>query len=131
MTKIKNIALALSAIVLFAANSFAGTPVTKATTIVDEPAAEQLVVNFLGEDENYLIFQVVVKPGANKYVSFTVNDKEDGQIYKSVITVNKTSTFKIEKKDGQELEFNLAAAGKKKSLSKSFTIIPTVTLTKL
>lgn len=129
MTKIKNIALALSAIVLFAANSFAGTTATKATTIVDEPAAQQLTVNFLGEDENYLIFEVTVKPGSNKYVSFIVSDKEDGQIYKSVISSNKTSTVKIEKKDGQELEFSVLAG--KKSVSKSFTIIPTVTLTKL
>lgn len=129
MTKIKNIALALSAIVLFAANSFAGTPAKTVNTIVDEPAAEQLVVNFLGEEDNYLVFQVVVKPGSNRTVAFIVSDKEEGQIYKSVISTNKTQTFKIEKKENQELEFNLVAG--KKSLSKSFTIIPTVTLTKL
>ncbi|MEN9569594.1 MAG: hypothetical protein RL172_825 [Bacteroidota bacterium] len=129
MKKIKNIAVALLAIVLFASNSFAGTPAKNINAIVDEPTAEQLVVNFLGEEGNYLVFQVVIKPGSNKSVSLAVTDKAEGELYNSVFSTTKTQTFKIEKRDNQELEFNLVSG--KKSVSKSFTIIPVITLSKL
>ncbi len=64
MTKIKNIAVALSAIVLFAANSFAGTVNNSVSGIyypADEPMAELMTVNYLGEDADYLIFRSICK----------------------------------------------------------------------
>jgi hypothetical protein len=130
MTKIKNIALTLSAIVLFAANSFAGTVTNTSKAIYVDPSSEKLIVNFIGEENGYLVFQVAVNKGANKMVSLTLKDKtEDELLYNSNVLDNKTQTFKVEKRDNQELEFSVKAG--KVSYSKSFTIIPTVTLSKL
>ena len=130
MTKIKNIALTLSAIVLFAANSFAGTVNNTSKAIYVDPSSEKLIVNFVGEENGYLVFQVAVNKGANKVANLSVNDKSEGEIYSSNVSGSKTQTFKIEKiRDNQELEFHLKAGNL--SYSKSFTIVPTVTLTKL
>ena len=129
MTKIKNITLTLSAIVLFAANSFAGTVNNTSKSIYVDPSSEKLIVNFVGEENGYLVFQVAVNKGDNKLASLTVNDKSEGELYQSNVYDSKTKTFKIEKRDNQELEFSVKAG--KASYSKSFTIVPTVTLTKL
>ena len=129
MTKIKNIALTLSAIVLLAANSFAGTVNNTSKAIYVDPSSEKLIVNFIGEENGYLVFQVAVNKGANKMVSLTLKDKTEGELYSSNVLNNKTQTFKVEKRDNQELEFSVKAG--KVSYSKSFTIVPTVTLSKL
>ena len=129
MTKIKNIALTLSAIVLLAANSFAGTVNNTSKAIYVDPSSEKLIVNFIGEENGYLVFQVAVNKGTNKMVSLTLKDKSEGELYSSNVLDNKTQTFKVEKRDNQELEFSVKAG--KVSYSKSFTIVPTVTLSKL
>lgn len=131
MTKIKNIAVALSTIVLFAGTSFAGTKSnTPSLRIVnDEPTTEALAVSYLGEDADYLYFKVSVKSGSNKTVSFVVTDKSEGELYTTFFSTDKVQTLKIEKRENQELDFNLKAG--KKSYSRSFTIMPTVTLNKL
>ncbi|MES2849031.1 MAG: hypothetical protein V4685_08245 [Bacteroidota bacterium] len=129
MTKIKNIAVALSAIVLFAGNSVAGTVNNSVSGIyypADEPMAELLTVNYLGEDADYLIFEVSVKAGSNKTVSFAVNDREDGELYSTTFRADKKQTFKIEKRFNQQLDFSIRAG--KNSYSRSFTVVPTVTL---
>jgi hypothetical protein len=129
MTKIKNIALTLSAIVLFAANSFAGTVKNTSKSIYVDPASEKLTVNFVGEENGYLVFHVAVNKGSKKMVSLTLKDKTEGELYNSNVLDGKTQTFKVEKRDGQELEFSVKDG--KTSYSKSFTIVPTVTLSKL
>ena len=129
MTKIKNIAVALSAIVLFAGNSFAGTtskPVNGIYYSADEPMAELMTVNYIGEDADYLFFEVSVKANSNKKVSFAVNDSEDGELYSTTFKADKKQTLKIEKRYNQQLDFSITAGNK--SYSKSFTVIPTVTL---
>lgn len=131
MNKIKNTAVALSAIVLFAGNSFAGTTVNNPLNnggiyYGEEPAAELLSVNYLGEDEEYLFFEVSVKAGNNKAVSFAVNDTFEGELYSTTISSDKVQTLKIEKRLNQELNFNVRAG--KKSYTRSFTVVPTVSL---
>ena len=81
--------------------------------------AEPLSVEYLGQDENYLIFQVTVKSFGNQKVSFALNDQAEGELYTSVFTMDKIQTFKIEKRENQELNFNLLVG--KKVFSKSFT----------
>jgi len=131
MTKIKNIAVALSAIVLFAGNTFATTTTVNAPVngiyYGDEPAAELLSVNYLGEDADYLFFEVSVKTGNNKAVSFEVTDSNEGEeLYSTTFSTGKTQTLKIEKRFNQELNFNVKAGTK--SFTKSFTVMPTITL---
>ena len=130
MTKIKNIAVALSAIVLFAGNSFAGTTVSQPVNGIyyaaDEPMAELLTVNYIGEDADYLFFQVSVKAGNNKSISFAVNDTDEGELYATTFKADKTQTLKIENRFNQELNFSIKSGNK--SYTKSFTVMPTVTL---
>lgn len=130
MKRIKATAIALSAIVLFAGNTFAGTTVNNAASngiyYGEEPAAELLSVNYLGEDSEYLFFQVSVKAGNNKYVSFAVNDVNEGELYSTTFNTDKVQTLKIEKRSNQELNFNVKAG--KKNYTKSFTVVPTVVL---
>jgi hypothetical protein len=129
MTKIKNMAVALSAIVLFAGNSFAGTTVNKPVNGIyygDEPLAEVMTVNYLGEDADYVFFQVSVKAANNNAVSFDVSDSNEGELYAATFSADKTQTLKIEKRDNQELNFNVKAG--KKTYTRSFTVMPTVTL---
>lgn len=131
MNKIKNTAVALSAIVLFAGNSFAGTTVNNpgkngGIYYGEEPAAELLSVNYLGENDEYLFFEVSVKAGNNKSVSFAVNDAAEGELYSATFNADKVQTLKIEKRFNQELNFNVRAG--KKNYTKSFTVVPTVTL---
>ena len=128
MTNIKKTALTLSAIVLLAANSFAGTVNKPANNVVVDPSSEKLTVNFIGEEKGYLLFQVSVNKGANKNASLSINDKNDGELYSANLKDNKTQTFKIEKKENQEIEFSLTAG--KKNYSESFTIVPTISLEK-
>lgn len=131
MTKIKNMAVALSAIVLFAGNSFAGTTTNKPVNGIyygygDEPMAELMTVNYVGENADYLFFEVSVKANSTQPVSFIVNDSNEGELYSTTFRSDKTQTFKIEKKFDQELNFNVRAG--KRNYTKSFTILPTVTL---
>ena len=129
MTKIKNIAAALSAIVLFAGNSIAGTTVNKPVNGIyyaDEPMAELMTVNYIGENEDYLFFEVSVKAGSNKKVSIAVNDAEEGELYSATFRADKKQTLKIEKRYNQQLDFSVKSGNK--SYSKSFTVVPTVKL---
>lgn len=129
MTKIKNIAVALSAIVLFAGNSVAGTTVSKPVNGIyyaDEPMAELMTVNYIGENADYLFFEVSVKAGSNKKVSIAVNDSEEGELYAATFRADKKQTLKIEKRYNQQLNFSVRSGNK--SYSKSFTVVPTVKL---
>jgi hypothetical protein len=129
MTMIKKMTVVLSAIVLFAGNTFATTTVNAPVNGIyyaDEPMAELMTVNYLGEDAEYLFFEVIVKAGNNKSVSFDVSDSNEGELYAATFRADKKQTLKIEKRYDQELSFSVTAG--KKSYTKSFTVMPTVTL---
>jgi hypothetical protein len=126
-TKMKNIVTALSAIVLFTTASFAGNikaDSLQATVKVSEP----LTVEFVGEEDNYLVFEVALTSSATAPVSFTVSDLREGELYTAKFASNKKQTLKIEKRDNQILDFSLAAG--KEVFSKSFIMVPTVVVTK-
>ena len=62
MTTIKKTALALSVIVLFASKSFATSTTDTATTVNYVTVAEEpLDVKYLGEEGDYLLFEVAIK----------------------------------------------------------------------
>ncbi len=129
MNKIKKTAVALSVMLLLASAGFAGT--VKSST--EEPNKEPLLVKYLGEDANYVFFRVSIKSGSNKLVSFAVSDKEEGELYSTVLSADKEQTYKIEKRENQELDFNLLVGSKNysKSYSKSFTATAGTALEKL
>ena len=128
MTTIKNSAIALLITVLFASNSFA-TNVINPVPVVTATAENPLSVQYMGEEDGYLFFQVSVNTLDAKKVSFSINDKIEGEIYNTAMSNSKTQTLKIEKRENQELDFQLEIG--KKNFSKSFIVVPTVVLTKL
>lgn len=128
MTKIKNIALTLSAIVLFATGTFAGTTENKALPMPSFTNIDPISVQFLGEKDNYLFFQVIVKAGTAKKAAVEINDRVEGELYAARFGTDKVQTFKIEKRDNQELNFTVSVGNE--TYSKLFTMMPTVVLNK-
>lgn len=128
MTTIKNSAIALLITVLFASNSFA-TNVINPVPVEKATAENPLTVQYMGEEDGYLFFQVSVNNLEAKNASLSVNDRSEGEIYSAALSNNKTQTLKIEKRDNQELSFQLQIG--KNNFSKSFIIVPTVVLSKL
>ena len=128
MTTIKKTALALSVIVLFASNSFATSSTDTATAVNYATVAEEpLDVKYLGEDGDYLLFEVAIKSVDSKTSSFVLTDKNEGEIYSAKFSKDKVQTIKIEKTGNQELDFTLTVGNER--FSKSFNVQPTVVLT--
>lgn len=106
MKNLKNITTAIIAVVLFATSASAQSvkPVT---------ANEPLSVKYIGNEEDYLYFQVEINTGNANYSLLKINDKAEGELYSQSWKSNaKFQTFKIEKKDGQQLNFRLLSGNK-------------------
>lgn len=117
MNKLKNIAVAFASIVIF-------TNVTNAQAVnasYSEKAADPMVVKYIGNDGQYLTFQVTVQPQANSNAFFEIADKTEGELYSSSVSPNtKVQTIKIEKRDEQVLNFKLFVG--KNTYTKSFSV---------
>ncbi len=125
MKKFKNMVLTLVAMVISATAINAKTIDPINTVKVAEP----FTVKYIGNDGDYLLFQVIVNSNNTKETSIAVSDKSEGEIYSSDIkSTYKAQTFKIEKRDNQELDFKLVIG--KEVYSRSFAIFPTVSLEK-
>ncbi len=84
-------------------------------------ADEPFSVKYLGNDGDYLLFEVVVKSAVNKTASLGISDKAEGELYANNFRTNlKVQTIKIEKRDNQELNFKLELG--KAVYNKSFSI---------
>ena len=109
MRNVKNIIAALFATALFTAAN------AQTATATQEP----LTVKYIGTDAGYLLFQVDVNTNNSNFSLFKINDKVEGELFSQTWkTNNRTQTFKIEKKDYQELSFTLLAG--KKAYTKAF-----------
>jgi len=123
MKKFKNMVLTLVAMVISA------TAINAKTIDPVNPykGAEPFTVKYIGNDGDYLLFQVIVNSNNTKETSIAVSDKLEGEIYTSYIeSTYKAQTFKIEKRDNQELDFKLVIG--KNVYSRSFAIVSTVTM---
>lgn len=124
MSTLKNSFTALIAFVLLSATANASGIDSTGTNF---PVEDPITVKFLGNDGDYLLFQIVTKSPDTKHTSLEVVDKEAGQLYSTAISSNyKVQTMKIEKTYQQNLDFNLVIDGK--VYSKSFSILEPVTL---
>lgn len=123
MKNLKNITTAIIAVILFANTATAQT--------VNVSKDAPLTVKYLGSQEDYLIFQVEVNTAGGNFALLKINDKADGELYsQSCKSTSKTQTFKIEKKDSQELSFKLLS-GKNvytKTFSSNTSIIEKTTV---
>ena len=117
MSTLKNIAVAVASLVIF-------TNITNAQTVkasYSVKAEEPMAVKYLGNDGNYLTFQVSVEPTVSGNAIFEITDKNEGELYTSTLaTHSKTTTIKIEKRDGQVLDFKLVVG--KNTYTKSFSV---------
>lgn len=118
MTKFKNIAVAVASIVIFSNITYAQN--LKASYSVN--AEEPIKVKYLGDDGEYLLFQVTLNPNSAASAVFAIDDKKDGELYSAYLeNTAKVQTVKIEKLDnGQVLNFKLMLG--KKTYSKTFSV---------
>lgn len=108
MKNLKNITTALLAVVLFTTAASAQTATAKTAK-----ADETFTVKYIGNEDDYLYFQVEINAGNNNYSLLKINDKAEGELYSQSWKANvKVQTFKIEKKDGQQLNFKLLSGNK-------------------
>ncbi len=113
MKNLKNITTAIVAVILFATSA-------AAQTIKPAAANETFTVKYIGNEEDYLYFQVEINTGSSNFTLLKINDREEGELYSQSLRTNlKAQTFKIEKKDGQELNFKLLSGNK--TYSKTFS----------
>jgi hypothetical protein len=113
MKNLKKIATAMAAVILFATSA-------AAQTVKPAAANEPFTVKYIGNEEDYLYFEVEINTGNSNFAMLKINDKEEGELYSQSLRKNlKPRTFKIEKKDGQELNFKLLSGNK--TYSKTFS----------
>lgn len=91
----------------------------KAQTVNAIKYDDNFSVKFTGVQDNYLCFQVEIK-GSNNTGILKISDKSEGELYTQNWKVKSPfQFFKIEKKDGQQLIFNLHVGNKE--IIKTFT----------
>ena len=108
MKTIKSTAITIMAIILLNNMVTAGNiknPIPASARVI---TVEPLSVSFLGADADYLYFQVAVTAGNHK-VAFEVSDKEEGSLYSNYYIKDNVKIYKIERREGQQLDFNLKA----------------------
>jgi hypothetical protein len=117
MTKLKNIAVAIASIVIFTNITHAQALKASYSVNYEEP----LKVKYLGDDGDYLTFQVTVQSELPGKALFEIADKSEGALYSSNVTPSfKVKTVRIEKRGDQVLDFKLVVG--KKTYSKSFSV---------
>ncbi len=121
MKNLKNIAVALASMVIFTNITNAQTLKANYSVSYEEP----LKVKYLGDEGQYLLFEVILQTRTSARPYFSIKDIKEGEFYASANEPNlKPRTFKIEKRDNnQVLNFNLVIG--KKTYTKTFTISKT------
>lgn len=117
MKKLKKIAVAVASLVLFSNITNAQTLTTVNSVTYEEP----LKVKYLGEDGEYLRFEVTFQPGISSKALFAIEERKEGELYSSFVGADfKVQKIKIEKGDYRSLNFKLFNG--KKTYSKSFSV---------
>ena len=117
MTKLKNIVVAIASIVVFTNITYAQAVKANYAVNYEEP----LAVKYIGNDGDYLTFQVTVQSENTAKAVLEIEDSNEGELYSSYITPKyKVQMVKIEKRGDQVLNFRLRVD--RKSYSKTFSI---------
>lgn len=118
MTKLKNIVAAMILIVTLAGVTNAQTEIP---TNYNVNSSAPFAVQYLGIDEDYLVFKVTIQSPDFKKGMLEIADKYEGPLYASNFSREvKVKTLKIEKREGQVLNFTLVLD--KKTYSKAFSV---------
>jgi len=103
----KNLKVSLALICLFLITTTLNAQI--GSTVKNE---DNFSVKFTGIQDNYLCFQVEIKDMYKNSV-LKISDKTEGELYTQNWKVKSAyQVFKIEKKDGQQLIFNLQTGSK-------------------
>ena len=103
----KNLKVSLAIICLFLITTTLNAQIS--STVKNE---DNFSVKFTGIQDNYLCFQVEIKDMYKNSV-LKISDKTEGELYTQNWKVKSPyQIFKIEKKDGQQLIFNLQTGSK-------------------
>ena len=103
----KNLKVLVSVVSLFLI-----TTTLKAQAVTAEKYEDNFTVKFTGVQDNYLCFQVEIKNMDNNSI-LKISDKSEGELYTQNWKFKSPyQVFKIEKKDGQNLIFNLKTGHK-------------------
>src|SRR5580765_2260669 len=86
MTKFRNIIVAAFSLVIFANVTNAQTVKAAYSVSAEEP----LKVKYLGDDGEYLLFQVTLNSHESAKGKFTISEKTDGGLYSSAVASNLT-----------------------------------------
>jgi hypothetical protein len=118
MTKFRNIVVAAMTILAF--SNITNAQTVKASYSIN--AEDPLKVKYIGDDGEYLVFQVTLQSTEPSKARFVIEDKNDGELYVSGMTAAlKVTTVKVEKAiDGQVLNFRLVSG--KNKYEKSFSV---------
>lgn len=117
MTTLKNILAAAASLVIF-------SNITHAQTVKSTYAqisAAPMEVKYLGDEGDYLRFEVTMQTENPSKAVFAIEDRNEGELYSSILrTPFKVQTFKIEKGVYQSLSFKLING--KNIFTRSFSV---------
>lgn len=117
MTTLKNIAVAVASLVIITNITNAQTAKSTYSVNYEEP----MKVRYLGDDGEYLSFEVTFTSVSPKKSRFIIEDKNDAELYSSFFESSPgKQTIKIDKIDLNALNFKLFVD--KKMYSKSFSV---------
>jgi len=117
MSKFKNTLLATLMLLLFSNVTTAQALTTNYSVNVEEPVK----VKYLGDDGEFLLFQVTLPSNETANAKFVIYDKNVGELYSTRLASN-VSTIKIEKKEQADQVLNFKVVLGKKTYSKSFSV---------
>lgn len=117
----KTIVTALTLFSLLSSTGVANATVTPGSTTINTTTEDPFTVQYVGEDEQYLVFQVNIKKSDFAKSLLQIDDKTEGILFSRKLSDDyRTFTFKIERKDNQSLFFKLTSG--KVTYFKSFTV---------
>ncbi len=121
MKNLKKVTAAVASLVLFANIANAQTAIPTSYQ-VNEVAniTEPFAVKYIGSDDDYVLFEVSVKSSTPADATFQLADSEEGALYSAGFKAGAVKTIKIEKREGQVLNFTLVLG--RKVYSKSFSV---------
>ncbi len=115
MKTLKSIAVILIASMFFTNSSIAQTNTVAKTE-------KDFSVKYAGVEGDYICFLIEINGLTNNAKTLKINDKVEGELYAEDWNTKSTlQKFKIERRDGQVLIFNLSAGNKEYSKTYSFS----------
>ena len=110
-----------SVVTIFIASIFIGNA-SMAQTTTSVKKTNDFSVKYTGVEGDYICFLIEITGINDKDKTLIINDKTEGELYAQNLNTKSTlQKFKIERKDGQVLIFNLSIGNKEYSKTYRFS----------